>query len=185
MRGDPGTVIGQHIRQFFAGHAVEEHAWYLGPACDELPRLRVLVFAPGPRSDFWVYATVGAWEACADPRLEFFLIAPAPDERHVELLFMATWYHKHEKLGEGHTLPIGEPWLAGSACEAFLVSLPYPCGPNLELCWTAGQPVRVLWLLPITMAERAFKIREGLEALERRFDEVGLEYWRPEWASVV
>ena len=42
-----------------------------------------------------------------------------------------------------------------------------------------------LWLLPITEAERDLKASSGLEALESRFDEVDLEYWRVDRASVV
>jgi Suppressor of fused protein (SUFU) len=181
----PNSAVRQHLRQFFDGHSCEEHLWTLGPAHDELPRLRVAEFAPGPKIGLWVYATVGAWEARNDPRLEFLIVAPEQDLRHVELLFMAAWYHGRRGLGCGHTLPIGEPWVAGSACNFFLVSLPYPFGPQLEVCNFPNWHLRVLWLLPITSAEREFKVREGLEALEQRFDACGLEYWMPDRASVM
>ena len=46
-----------------------------------------------------------------------------------------------------------------------LVSLPYPFGPELEVCQLPDGELHVLWLLPITLAEREFKVREGLEAL--------------------
>lgn len=182
---EPNTVIREHLRRFFRGHACAEHQWTLGPAAVELPRLRVAEFAPGPKTDLWVYATVGAWEARDDPRLEFLITAPAQDQRHVELVTMAAWYHGRHGLGAGHTLPIGEPWLTGSTCEFFLVSLPYPFGPQLEVCNFSDWHLHVLWLLPITATERAFKVREGLEALEQRFEACGLEYWVPERASVV
>ena len=45
--------------------------------------------------------------------------------------------------------------------------------------------LHVLWLLPITAAEREFKLRAGVEALEQRFDDCGLEYWDPQRVSVV
>jgi hypothetical protein len=182
---DPNAVVRQHLRQFFTGHACEEHVWTLGPALDEFPRLRVAEFAPGPKSDLWVYATIGAWEADGDARLEFLIAAPQPDQRHVELLFMAAWYHGRHQLGTGHTLPIGQPWLPGSKCDCFLVSLPYPFGPQLEVCNFADWHLHVLWLLPITTAEREFKAAEGLEALEQRFDACVLDYALPERASVV
>lgn len=178
-------VVRRHLREFFAGHENTEHQWTLGPAPDELPRLRVSEFSPGPRTGLWVYASIGAWEARADPRLEFVLAAPVPDQRHVELVTMVTWYHGRRGLGVGHTLPIGEPWLPGSACEFFLVSLPYPFGPQLEVCNFAGWHLHVLWLLPITAAEREFKVREGVEALEQRFDACGLQYWAPDRPSPV
>jgi hypothetical protein len=88
-------------------------------------------------------------------------------------------------LGTGHTFPIGEPLLPGSTCEYFLVSQPYPFGPELEVCNFPSGHVHILWLLPITAAEREFKVREGLEALEQRFDECALEYWNSDRASVV
>lgn len=182
---DPSATVRRHLGEFFAGHACEEHVWTLGPAPEELPRLRVAEFAPGPRTGLWVYATVGAWEARDDPRLEFLITAPGPDLRHVELLAMTAWYHGRHGLGTGHTFPIGEPWLPGSKCEFFLVSLPYPFGPDLEVCNFRGGHLHVLWLLPITAAEREFKVREGLEAIEQRFDACGLEYWDPHRDPVV
>jgi hypothetical protein len=182
---DANAFIRQHLRGFFARHTCEEHQWTLGPAVDELPRLRVAEFAPGPKTGLWVYATIGAWEARDDPRLEFLIAAPERDQRHVELATMAAWYHGSRGLGVGHTLPIGEPWLPGATCDFFLVSLPYPFGPELEVCNLSDGHLHVLWLLPITAAEREFKVREGVEALEQRFDACALEYWVRDRASAV
>jgi hypothetical protein len=182
---DANAVLRQHLRRFFAGHACEEHQWTLGPAAEELPRLRVAEFAPGPKTGLWVYVTTGAWEAREDPRLELLIAAPNRDQRHVELVTMAAWYHGRRGLGASHTLPIGEPWLPGSSCEYFLVSKPYPFGPDLEVCNFAGWHLHVLWLLPITAGEREYKLREGVEALEQRFDGCGLEYWVPGRVSAV
>jgi hypothetical protein len=98
---------------------------------------------------------------------------------------MTAWYHLKEGLGLGHTFPIGEPWLPGSSCTSMLVSLPYPFGPELERCRTPMGDVRVLWLLPITEAERQYKVTAGLLALEQRFDAAALEYWRSDRTSVI
>jgi hypothetical protein len=182
---DVNAVVRQHLQGFFSGHSCDEHQWMLGPAPEQLPRLRVVEFAPGPKTRLWVYASVGAWEARDDQRLEFLIAAPERDQRHVELVTMAAWYHGRHGLGTGHTLPIGEPWLPRSSCEFFLVSLPYPFGPNLEVCNVTDWHLHVLWLLPITADEREFKLREGVEALEQRFDACGLEYWLPDRASAV
>lgn len=182
---DPGSVVRRHLVDFFAGHPHRDEVWTLGPAANELPRLRVVEFAPGPRTGLWVYASAGGWEARPDPRLEFVLVAPAPDLRHVELVTLTAWYHGRHGLGTDHTLPIGEPWLPGSGCDHLLVSRPYPFGPDLEICNVPDGHVHVLWLLPITAAEREFKVRHGTESLEQRFDNCGLEYWRPDRPSVV
>jgi Suppressor of fused protein (SUFU) len=182
---DPNATVRRHLQQFFAGHSHSEHVWTLGPAHEELPRLRVVEFASGPKTGLWTYVTVGAWEACKDPRLEFLIVAPKQDQRHIELLFMAAWYHGRHGLGTGHTLPIGEPWLPGSTCDHFLVSRPYPFGPDLEICNFPDWHLHVLWLLPITAAERELKVREGCDAIEQRFEECGLEYWMPNRASTI
>src|SRR5262249_52652746 len=144
---DKNAAVRNHLQRFFRGHPCEEHIWSLGPAQEQLPRLRIVEFAPGPKTNLWVYATIGAWEARQDPQLEFVTIAPQQDIKHVELLTMSAWYHGREGLGSGHTFPIGEPWLSGSTCEFFLVSLPYPFGPDLEICESSDGHVHVLWLL--------------------------------------
>jgi hypothetical protein len=55
----------------------------------------------------------------------------------------------------------------------------------LEVCNVRDWHLHVLWLLPITAAERDFKVHKGLEALEQRFDACAIEYWVPGRASVV
>ena len=184
-RNQSRSIVEQHLRDFLADHTCEEFYWRAGPRHDEVPRLSVLEFAPGPKRRGWVYATLGGYELCDDPRLEFVLVAPKQNYRHVELLTMAAWYHGRHTLGNGHTLPIREPWLPGSELDHYLVSTPYPFGPDLELCNLVDAHVHVKWLLPITASEREFKVNEGLEALEQRFDDVGIEYWNPNRESVV
>jgi hypothetical protein len=66
-----------------------------------------------------------------------------------------------------------------------LVLLPYPFGPDLEIPHVGDRRVEFLWLLPITEARRELKVSDGLEALESRFDEVGLRYWQVCRPSVV
>ena len=41
------------------------------------------------------------------------------------------------------------------------------------------------WVIPITAEERAYAAERGLDALEQRFEEAGLEYWDPHRASVI
>lgn len=125
----------------------------------------------------WLYATTGLWDATQrhGHALEFVLNAPtAEDDTHVETLTMTAWYHAlggtHE-LDLGHTVPIGRPWLPGSHCDHLLVSLPYPWGPELEECELPEGHARVLWLLPITEAEKIYRHRHDLEALEQRLED--------------
>lgn len=67
---------------------------------------------------------------------------------------MNVYYHRGGRLGLGRTVPIGEPWLPGSRCDHYLVSLPYPFGPDLQVCHIGDLHVDFLWLLPITRAGR-------------------------------
>lgn len=217
MTSNPTTeVVDQHIRLFFAGHAITSHQFQAGPAVRTLPHLRVLQVAPGPRTGCWVYLSLGASTIVREDSglLEFFLITPAENASHVELVTMIAWYHQTRGLGHGHTVPIGRPWLPDSALDHLLVSTPYPfqraqqpesgaesgvshapregCTsepnnqpPELEVCNFDGGHVHFLWLLPITSAEREFKKSNGLEALEQRFEDAAIEYWLPSRASVV
>jgi len=98
---------------------------------------------------------------------------------------MTVFYNRGGRLGLGHTLPIGEPWLPGSRCDHLLVCLPYPFGPGLQTSHIGDRHVEFLWLLPISEAERDLKVSSGLEALESRFEETGLQYWQVDRASVV
>lgn len=179
------SVLREHVHAYYAGHSIKETIWTVGPAADVLPSLRVAVIAPGQRTGLWVYVSLGASEVQRDPRIEFVLTAPADDLRHVEIVTMAAYYHQTTGLGCGHTVPIGEPWLTGSALDHLLVCKPYPFGPELEICDSDDRHVHFLWLLPITKAERDFKVEHGLEALETRFDGCAIEYWAPDRRSVV
>jgi hypothetical protein len=98
---------------------------------------------------------------------------------------MTVFYNRNGKLGLGHTVPIGEPWLPGSACDHLLIALPYPVGPDFQTCHVGDRHIDLLWLLPITERERTLKISSGLEALESRFEEAGLRYWKADRESIV
>lgn len=178
--------IESHVRSFFKGHDTSAYRWNAGPIVETCPEFRVVSAEPGPRSKLWVYTSVGA--ALISPSkvpLEFCLCSRHEFPEAVELLAMTAYYHHKEVLGVGHALPVGRPWQTGSQCNHFLVSLPYPFGPELEWCTAGEDTVRILWLLPITEAERQFKVVKGQEALEARFDEIGLRYWEPRRKSVV
>lgn len=181
---DPAAALLEHVRAFFAGHAVEEIA---GRAPVDLPAVRALRIAPGPAGELWLYLSVGATDF--DPELgeavELLLTSPVCDDRLTEVLAIAAHHHREGALDEGHTFPLGEGWLPGSPCDHILVSLPYPFGPELEICpLPDGRTVQILWLLPITEAEKDLRHREGLEALESRFEETEMAFADPARASV-
>ncbi|WP_329413568.1 suppressor of fused domain protein [Streptomyces sp. NBC_00704] len=181
-------VFESHVRAFFVGHAVEAVGCDLGPERRAaVPGLRVFVVAPGPRSDCWAYVTAGCWGAMQrdGDGLEFVMTAHVRDERFVELLAMIAYYHcTGHPLDVEHSMPIGEPWVPGSACDHLLISLPYLHGPDLEHCPLPGGRARILWALPVTGAEIAFRREHGHEALEQLFDEVAIVPTDPFRASV-
>ncbi|MFB6720008.1 suppressor of fused domain protein [Kribbella sp. NPDC056345] len=180
-------ALEEHVRRFFSGQDMEAFTWTAGPILDQNPHFRVLRVPPTARGGLWTYLSIGGWAATPDDDhgLEFVLCTESADPRAVELLAMTAYYHRGGQLGLGHTVPIGEPWLPGSPCDHLLVSLPYPFGPDLQTCHVGDRHVDFLWLLPITEAERAFKVASGLEALESRFDQVGLRYWQPRRPSAI
>lgn len=179
-------ALEEHVRRYFAGRTITALTWPVGPIREQNPHFRVLRVAPATAGYVWTYVSVGGWAATdEDFGLEFVMCTPTAEDRAVELLAMTVFYNHGGKLGLGHTMPIGQPWLPGSGCDHLLVSLPYPFGPELQTCHVGDRHVEFLWLLPITAAERDFKVASGLEALESRFDEVGLKYWQVDRASVV
>jgi hypothetical protein len=179
-------MVRQHFIDQFIGHEFAELQWLDGPMKEIAPDFRVLRFAPGPNFQLWVYVSLGASTLSAGAeRFEFTIFSPYESSRFVELITMTAHYHKSHNLSIGHTVPLGEPWISGSQCHAYLVSRPYPLGPEFEICDTTCGHLHALWLLPITNKERDFKIANGLESLEARFEDAKLEYWDFKRISVV
>ena len=172
-------TIQDHVTAFFAGHRVDHVQWTLGPMPSLFPEFRVLQISPGPKTGNWVYISLGTWQVNVfnSPRLEFIVIAPDKDLQYVELLTAAAYYHHMEHLDLGHTFPLGEPLSPNSLCTHMQVSLPYPFGPDLEICRVDGEHIHLYWLLPITAAENQYVVQKGTEALEQIFDREALEYW--------
>ena len=171
-------IIEEHLRRFYDGHVIADTPSLPGPTARLWPQFHILTIEPGPRIGLWSYVTVGAFQARKEHLLEFVILAQHPSASLVELLAMATYYHHTHELGHGHTIPIGRSWIPGATCDHLLVSTPYPLGYELEICETSDGHLHVLWLLPITESERNFKMNYGLEQLEQKFEEAGLEYWQ-------
>ena len=134
----------------------------------------------------WIYATCGMSLRTDPPLLELFLLSPTQAESHVELLTAIAHYHQTAaRLDLGHTVNFGRAWLDESKCGFGLISLPYLFGPSLENARIDGIRTRVLWLLPITSEERAFKVEFGYQALEEIFEKQQFNYLDPMRNSVV
>ncbi|GAB2578126.1 suppressor of fused domain protein [Microlunatus antarcticus] len=183
-------ALERHVASYFGTHSISQERWPLGPVERRIPGFFVYKVGPGPRFSGWTFLTAGCWGATAEAGhgLEFVLSTNADDLRHVEVLTMLAYYHAgppDQRLDLGHTVPIGEAWTPGSACEYELIGLPYAYGPDLEVCaWLNGH-IQVLAVQPITTAEREFKVEHGAEALEDRLEEAAVEFANPMRRSAV
>ncbi|MQY05767.1 suppressor of fused domain protein [Actinomadura macrotermitis] len=191
MSAEAHRILHSHLAAQFEGHEIACVSGVAGPIEQRIPGFRVFRIGPGPRFQGWTYVTSGCWQVTAAEQdghgLEFVLMADRDDWQHLESVTMNAYYHAgppRQRLDHGHVVPIGRPWFDDSACDRYLVSLPYPLGPDFESCsWSNGH-IRILWLLPITLAERDLWREQGLEALESRFDEVGIDFANPDRPSV-
>jgi hypothetical protein len=122
------------------------------------------------------------------PRIELHLFSPRDCLIHVETLTAIAHYHATGKsIRLGDIVNVGRPWMSKSSCDFGLISRPYLDGPKIENCVTGdGSAVaQCLWLIPITRAEREFKIQHGLESLERKFEAANSNYADPLRTSVI
>lgn len=186
---DPREALENHVRTFFEGHTVEKATWDVGPIDERIPEFAVFEMGPGPRFPGWTYVTVGCWASTAHHGhgLEFVLSSNAQDVANVEALFMLAYYNAgpdSQRVDWGHTVPIGEPW-RGGRLDHFLISTPYAYGPDLESCRWANGHARLLALVPVSRAERDFKAKYGIEALEQKLEDDAVDFANPMRASVI
>lgn len=191
---DAQTAIETHLRHGFPGQRVVVQGWKTDAM--SAPHVRVLRVDPESRGGLWLHVSSGASlpvsgpDAGAPPRdpsagSEFVLVTPFKTLRAVELLAMVVYFHGVQELSVGDTVSVGEPWLPGSTCGHLLVSNPYLLADELWALPLPGRQVDFRWVIPITAAERKYAAEKGLDALEQRFEQAGLEYWDPHRRSVV
>jgi len=175
-----------HYEQWWRGSGVDRR-WPFGPTNQKVPRpFRIGEFPPSAGRSMWTYATLGmSLGMSGDDPIEIHIVSPVQEPSLVELLTAIAHYHRNSaRLGVGHTINFGRPWLPKSTCTFGLISLPYLDGPELEEFGWLDSMVRCLWLIPITEAEREFKKARGLDDLEALFEEKGLDYLNPHRASI-
>jgi hypothetical protein len=186
---DVQAAIEAHLRHGFPGQRVVVQGWRTDAMSS--PHVRVLRVDPESRGGLWLHVSSGASvpapgsSAYGSAGSEFVLVTPFKTLRAVELLAMVVYFHGVQELTVGDTVSVGEPWLPGSTCGHLLVSSPYLLADELWTLSLPGREVRFRWVIPITAAERAYIRERGLDALEQRFEEAGLEYWDPHRSSVV
>jgi hypothetical protein len=118
--------------------------------------------------------------------IELHLFSRLKTDSLIEQLTAIAHFHvTGDYLDIGHTVNFGRPWVQNSACDSGLLSPPYLDGPNLEWLELPRRRIRCLWLIPITPAERNYKKKHGLDALETKFEEAKFDYLDPLRRSVV
>src|SRR5260370_12587677 len=123
-------AIQNHYRKCWSGE-VKKLRWRSGPV-HELPKDFLILQFP-PARKMWTYATCCMSQAGDESPLEIHLFSPEESLGHVELLTVISHYHRTgARIGPGHTVNFGKPWMEGSRCDHGLLSLPYLDGPQLE-----------------------------------------------------
>src|SRR5262245_11001129 len=127
--------IQRHYRQHWGDF--EELQWSKGPPAHVRqlpPAFGVLRFPVSHHRSLLTYATCGMSLVEDAEKVECFMFTPfAADDTMCELLTVTAWYHRTgARLGCGHTVNFGRPWLPRSNCDYGLFSLPYLDGPDLE-----------------------------------------------------
>jgi hypothetical protein len=176
-------VIDTHYSRLWSPPVSAEHL-DAGPVHELPDEFRVLRIKRS--AEMMAYATRCMSQPTDKERLELHVFCRPSDEGRaalVEILTAVAHFHRTgSKLGLGHTVNFGKPWVAGSSATHGLISLPYLDGPELE--WLRGPEVRFLWLIPVTAAEVQFKKAHGMEALEAVLEEKRFNYLDPFRASV-
>lgn len=149
-------------------------------AREVLPDLAILRLEPGSPGAPWVYATLGAWAATKelDEGLEFVLLSPREDERHVETLSSVAYYHAFYGHDEGSIYRVARGWFFESSCDRFLFAA-------LSELRVGSRRVRVLRCVPVTPEEAETARDAGAKPLLERFEARGVNLLDPARKSIV
>ncbi len=178
--------IIKHYESFWNKKAVVKN-WHESPISSLPKDFCVLEFAPDANRNMWTYATCCMSDQSEKKPIELHLFSPVKTDVIVELLTIVAHFHKHgEVLDLWHTVNFGRPWQDKSLCDHALISLPYLDGPKLEnFKVDENTVVKFYWLLPVTEEEVDYKIKNGVEALEKKFEENNFNYIDVNRKSVV
>ena len=110
-----------HLRQIWPDRSMDLFSWELGPINEVLPDFLVCRIAPLTPQEPWVYVTIGASKIHIGESysIEFVLLAPDDNARHIETLAIVAYYQatRKDKLNVGRVVNCGRPWLGNSTCE--------------------------------------------------------------------
>lgn len=180
------AALQQHFEAYF-GVKGDKLIWEFGPKEKLHPDFYILQIKPNEIHNMWAYCTVGmSLKRNDEDLIELIVYSPKEDKVLVELLTVIASYHRNgAPLNIHHTVNIGQPWIDNSKCDHGFISLPYLDGEELELFKFENKVIHCYWFIPITEAERDYKVLHGCEKLEDLFEEKQLDYLNPDRASLV
>src|SRR5689334_13897707 len=97
MQKTASSALKDHVANQWPDHKISEEQWTHGPVSRVMPASRVLVAVPKRSDQPCVYVTCGTSEVDVGGGygLEFFVYSRSPDPRHVELVSMVAYMHRH------------------------------------------------------------------------------------------
>jgi hypothetical protein len=153
--------------------------WTLGSWPREHPEFRALELAPPGGDQPWIYVSAGAAHLRRFDGVghEYVIRTWQQDRLMVELLSMVAAYSTRED-HDGHTVPIGGPWVEGAEADHLYFNKPYFVSRDFAgLRIDDAFSLRFLWLVPITEREKEWRHEHGQEAFEQWLEE---HHVRPE-----
>lgn len=188
MSDSPEPTVAEleaHLARAFPGRTAR-----VGPATaharEALPELRVARLEPARAGEPWVYSTVGAWAATKEQGegVEFVLLSPREDERHVETLSSVAYFHSFYGLDEGSVYRVARGWFFDSTCGSFFFTAPSEIA-GLEWLPVGGRRIHFLRCLPVSTEEAELAKKSGQEALLTAFSKKTVNFLDPKRKSVV
>lgn len=148
-----------------------------GPRGLEMAGYRLVELAPTADRREFFYGTTGMSLPGDQHPTELHAWINQSSHEVVQCMHAIAHFHRYDaRLGIGHTVRIGRPWIPSSKCVAGLVSLPYLDGPQMQHLSCGGRTINCLWIIPITEAELEFKKRNGIDSLEQVFELAQFDY---------
>lgn len=167
--------------------APDATAWRLDPSQrssgDPAPAVSIYRYGPTATRPWWTLASQGMSNAALPGgpgrRAELLAYVHEPEAWLGELMLQLAalpWRHQ-VALDWGHTISNGGP-VAPLPCEltAVLMAPPHFEEESFTTLRVEDEPVRYLFLVPLTGAEAHHQAEHGLEALEEVFHEKSLDY---------
>ncbi|MGI5093250.1 suppressor of fused domain protein [Treponema socranskii] len=167
------SELDKHYESIW-GKRIMEIKWMKGPYTSLPANFHTSVYVVDETTN--VIITSGLSLCKTNERIEFFLYFK-PDmyieARLAELLTSTAYFHCTQGvLSVGHIFNWGESIIYKSPLKRGYLSWPYIEDKKIE----SFQNVKIFWLIPITETEHTYAIKNGIDKLEKLFEEKELNY---------